>query len=134
MALKLEPNDRHIKYMMDESRFLTFIEEGKRLTAMGALPEASQYFGRALEMNPQSAAGHNELGRLYFMGGFFDPAKTCFEKAISILPDFEQAYFNLAHVYFQKRNYKEARINCEKALELNPNMKMAKELLKELEK
>jgi tetratricopeptide (TPR) repeat protein len=131
-ALKLSSNDIHIKYMRDESRFLTCIEEGKRLTAAGALPEASQYIGRALVMNPESAAGHNELGRLYFMGGFLEPAKKSFEKAISILPDFEQAYFNLAHVYFQKNNYKEARIKCEKALELNPNMRMARELLKEL--
>ena len=29
MALKLEPNDRHVRYMMDESRFLTCIEDGK---------------------------------------------------------------------------------------------------------
>jgi len=132
MALKLNPNDRHIRYMMDESRFLTCIEEGRRLTAMGALPEASQFFGRALEMNPQSAVAHNELGRLYFMGGFIDPAKERFKKAIDILPDFAQAHFNLAQVSFQKKKYKAARKYCEKALELNPNMKMAKELLEEV--
>ncbi len=134
MAFKLKPNDKHIKYMMHESRFLTLIEEGKRLTAMGALPEASQFFGKALEMNPNSAVAHNELGRLYFMGGFFDPAKESFKKAITILPDFGQAHFNLAQVYFQKKKYKAVRKYCEKALELNPNMKMAKELLEEVKR
>ena len=78
-------------------------EEGKRLTSMGALPEASQYFGRAIEMNPQSAAAHNELGRIYFMGGFLDLAKKRFEKAISLIPDFEQAHFNLAQVYYHEK-------------------------------
>ena len=133
-ALALSPEDRHIQYMMDESRFLTFIEEGKRLTSMGALPEASQYFGRALEMNPQSAAGHNELGRIYFMGGFLDLAKKRFEKAISLIPDFEQAHFNLAQVHYHENDYETARKICETALQLNPNMRMAKKFLEELEK
>lgn len=132
-ALKLEAGDTHIRYMMNESRFLTFIEEGKRLTAMGALPEASQYIGRALEMNPRSAAGHNELGRIYFIGGFFEPAKKRFEKAISLIPDFEQAYFNLAQVYYHENDYQSARKKCEIALKLNPNMRMAEELMGILE-
>ncbi len=128
-ALALAPHDRHIKYMLDESRFLSFIEKGKTLASMGDLPKASQYFGKGIEMNPESAAGYNELGVIYFMEGQFDPAKTCFENAVSIVPDFEQAYFNLAQVYFQKGMFKEARKKCEKALSLNPNMKMAKELM-----
>jgi tetratricopeptide (TPR) repeat protein len=77
-------------------------------------------YQKALELNPNIAVSHTNLGNLYFKMEMHDKAIDEHKKAIEIKPDFAEAYNNLGYVYFEQRKYGIAVNEFKKAIELKP--------------
>jgi tetratricopeptide (TPR) repeat protein len=83
--------------------------------------KASEYFERALAINPKDAIGWRGLGYTLFKQRNYNEAIACYEKALEINKKDAATWCNLGTVYDEKGNYNEAIACYEKALEIKPN-------------
>jgi predicted O-linked N-acetylglucosamine transferase (SPINDLY family) len=83
--------------------------------------DAIYYYKKAININPNYADAHNNLGNALKDSGKFEKAISCYEKAININPNYVQAYYNLGIIFEKLNNFQES-INCyKKAIEIKPN-------------
>jgi len=80
----------------------------------GAIAECK----KALEINPNYAEAHSNLGVAYGDKGLVAQAIAEYKKAIKINPNDAEAYMNLAVAYYYKGEYSLAIKHCDKAIEL----------------
>jgi Flp pilus assembly protein TadD len=73
-----------------------------------AWPEAKAAYGRALELNPGSAAIRNNLGMSYLLQRKFEPAIVEFQAALSLDPRLTQAKTNLRMALALNGDYADA--------------------------
>lgn len=69
------------------------------------LKKAEQALSRAVDVNPNDAVAHHQLGLLYRKTGRFDQARKAYERAISIEPTYASAHLNLGilcDIYLQQ--------------------------------
>jgi len=109
--------------------------------AATAGPKAKRAFERALELDPQSAQAHIDLGLSYFFtpkmfGGSLDKALQLLEKGLELAPDHHTRF--LAHLWLSqvhhKRGEKEkAEYHLKEALKIYPRSGWLKSLSAELE-
>lgn len=69
---------------------------------------AARHYERALEIQPNAASVHNNLGYSRYLAGDLDAAAAAFERATAIDPDYERAWRNLALVNVKEGEYDEA--------------------------
>jgi tetratricopeptide (TPR) repeat protein len=81
-----------------------------------AIPE----WRKALELNPEDAKSHNNLGLALAKTGKLDEAIPQYQEALSLDPNFGDAHDNFALALTKKGKVDEAIPHFEKALELNP--------------
>ena len=74
----------------------------------GKLDEAIPHFQRALQINPDYAEAHNNLGATLFQKGKVDEAIPHFQEALRIKPDYAHAESNLGNALFKKGKVDEA--------------------------
>lgn len=74
-------------------------------------------FKKTVELSPEYAKGHNNLGYAYIEMGEYDKAEKELEEAIQLNPKFSLAYSNLALAYLSKNKNKEAITQAEHAIE-----------------
>ena len=73
---------------------------GDTLLAAGRAPEALAPLERALELRPDIAEAHNNLGlALIQSGGSPGDAVASIERAVELQPDYREAHYNLAHAF-----------------------------------
>ena len=60
-------------------------------TALDQLDEAIESYGRVIELAPDNAQAHNNLGIVLGRLGHFEKAVTCYRRAISIEPSAARA-------------------------------------------
>jgi spermidine synthase len=77
--------------------------EGTRLQEQGRYPEAIARFRAALEIIPDSAALHNDLGIALATTGNLAEATTHFQRAVELEPDFAEARQNLERALAGRR-------------------------------
>ena len=82
---------------------------------------AVNLYRRVLEVNPNYAPAHNNLGVLFQQTGEHQKAKDCFEKALDIDPNYIEANNSLADIYSMVGKYLKAKSYYEKTIEINPN-------------
>jgi tetratricopeptide (TPR) repeat protein len=82
---------------------------------------ACMYFRKALELNPDYAMVHGNLGIALHESGKIDEAIKCYRKAINLKPNYSSTYFNLANALKEQSTLEEAVIYYKKAIELNPD-------------
>ncbi|MEN8262956.1 MAG: tetratricopeptide repeat protein [Nitrospirota bacterium] len=82
--------------------------------------KAAELFQKAVEINPDSAEAHYNLGVAYGNLGMFQKAVKAYKRAVDLDPGHEKAYCNLGIVYEEAGNYKEAIEVYEKAIRMNP--------------
>jgi tetratricopeptide (TPR) repeat protein len=70
--------------------------------------EAEQAFRRALEINPNYAEAHNNLGAICEQQGRLDDAANEFRQAIANRPDYPLARFHLGRILVNNQKYDEA--------------------------
>ena len=91
------------------------------LKKAGKISESLTASEKLVEITPQDALAHYNLGNTYRELTKFSKAEESYKKAISFKPDLFQAYYNLGIV--SKNNYKleEAEKYYRQAVHLNPN-------------
>ena len=66
------------------------------------MDEAIIHFQKALQIKPDDADAHNNLGTALLQKGKVDEAITHYQKALQINPDFVEAHKNLSNALLQK--------------------------------
>jgi len=84
--------------------------------------EAITAYHKAIELNPQYATAHYNLGLTYYYGKkMYDEAIAAYKKAIEIDPQYVNAHYYLGVAYYYgKKMYDEAIGSYKKAIETNP--------------
>jgi tetratricopeptide (TPR) repeat protein len=93
--------------------------------------EAIVEFRKALTIDPDCIAAHNNLGVAYGLKGITDKAVAAFRKALTIDPALAETHKNLAVACYTRKEYNLAIKHCDKAIELG--FEVPNELLQSLE-
>ncbi len=88
---------------------------------LGNLQEAELYLRKAIELNPNFANAHFNLGNIFIDLDKLQEAELSIRKAIELDPDFENAHSNLAGILKDLGKLKEAELSIRRVIELNPN-------------
>ena len=84
--------------------------------------EAIASYQRALELDPDSAETHHNLGNaLHDVSSGMRKPSPVIERALAIKPDFAQAHYNLGLALYRLKRHGEAAANYQKALALKPD-------------
>jgi tetratricopeptide (TPR) repeat protein len=104
----------------------------------GSQQEAISTYETVLEMEPQHAAAHINLGTLYYNRQDYRMAEQHYRQAIEIDPRYSLAYFDLGNVLDETGRVGEAIVTYQTALQLAPtyadahyNLALAYEKIKE---
>ena len=92
-----------------------------RLKDQGKLDEAVACYRRALELKPDYAEAHNNLGNALKDQGKLDEAVACYRRALELKPDFAEAHNNLGIALKDQGKLDEAVACYRRALELKPD-------------
>jgi tetratricopeptide (TPR) repeat protein len=83
-------------------RFLN--QEAFELQALGKLDEAIKSYERAINLDPDFAPSHYNLGAAFEVLGDYDKAISEYQTTIRLSPTFYYAYNNLARLFLLRRN------------------------------
>ena len=90
------------------------------LSTLGRYGEAVSHYRRALEIDPDFAAAHGDLGAALQGLGRLDAAIESYEAALALAPDHAKAHYSLGNA-LQAQNRNEAAVACyNAALALKP--------------
>ena len=64
--------------------------------------------GAVLQLKPELAGAHNNLGNLLGDTGRLDEAEACFQRALELEPEYAQAHSNLGLLYWKAGRLDEA--------------------------
>ena len=92
-----------------------------RLHDQGKLDEAVACYRRALELKPDYAEAHNNLGIALKDQGKLDEAVACYRRALELKPDYAEAHGNLGNALKDQGKSDEAVACYRRALELKPD-------------
>ena len=121
-----------LRYIEDQSSI--YNERAIDFFRQKRLAEAITEWRRAIEVTPDVAELHHNLGNAYARQGALREAIDSWEQALQISPDLAEACNNLGYAYYKLDNLPEARKQWEDALRINPNCSQAKRNLKLLER
>ncbi|MEE8119366.1 MAG: sulfotransferase [Gammaproteobacteria bacterium] len=82
--------------------------------------EAALCYGKIIDLQPENAAAHSNLGVLFRQQGKNDQAAHAFRKALKINPGFSIAHENLSSVLIEMHSYEAAERAAKKALKASP--------------
>ena len=82
-------------------------------------------YRKAIEINPNFANAHYNLGNILKDIGNLKDAELSYRKAIEINPNFANAHYNLGNILKDIGNLKDAELSYRKAIEINPNFSKA---------
>ncbi len=97
------------------------VARGMEYYAQGELAQAIAELEKAIELDPNNAEAHRNLGTAYGEQGKWEQAAAAYEKAIELAPDFGEAYGDMAGAYFYVGKLAEATAAGEKGIELAPD-------------
>jgi len=94
---------------------------GTALDSTGHHAEATDWYSKALKLNPGFGPAYNNLALNYVSQGEFEKALPLLRKVTQLDPRNEQAFYNLGLVNLQLKNYREAARALLEAHNLKPN-------------
>jgi len=100
-------------------------ELGNSLRGRGEYIRAVQEYQKALELKPDSAEIHYNLGLAYYEQRIFDRAIQEFKRTIEINPNHSEAHNNLGTLYFNRGEYDNTFQEYQKAVKINPDYAQA---------
>jgi tetratricopeptide (TPR) repeat protein len=83
----------------------------------------TNYFTKAIELNPRLAPAYEERGWNYYFQGKYHEVVEDFTNYIRLVPNKADAYKMLGIAYLKINNYEKAIVNFDRALELKPKIK-----------
>ena len=88
---------------------------------MGKYEVAVETIGRAIRLNGNVAAYHNNLGNALKDQGKLDEAAACYRRALELKSEYAEAHNNLAAVFKEQGKLDEAVAGYRRALKLKPD-------------
>src|SRR5205807_1550558 len=89
-------------------------------------PEAAtEWFVRAVELEPESSVVHFYLGEIYYNRGLNAEALGALERAVALNPDNANAHYLMAFVLGDMGRHQDARAASKRAVALNPPLARA---------
>lgn len=85
---------------------------------LGQISQAAGFLSKQLELQPNNAIAHNNLGMALHALGRDEEAYQHCDKALKIQPELAEAYNNIGNIHKGRNNLKDALESYEKALEL----------------
>ena len=117
---------------LDPGLFWGWLWQGKALANLGRLPEAEQSLRKAVDLAPDKAAAHAELGLFLKQDHRLDAALTQYEEAVRLAPADIGYRLGLADVYRAQGRLAQAVTVYQQILELDPDNAPARQALQEL--
>lgn len=87
--------------------------------------EGGKFLRKCLQIKPDFAQAHNNLGNGYMQTGNLKEAMLCFSRAVSLAPDYADAHHNLANAYGKRKEFERAYNHALKAVTHAPGFAMA---------
>jgi tetratricopeptide (TPR) repeat protein len=84
------------------------------------IKKAQGYFEKALEIDPNIAGAHYQLGRTYFIQSAFYDALREINKELEMHPDFKRSYYMRGLIYGYTKRYAEAERDFKEFLQWKP--------------
>ena len=81
---------------------------------------AEKYWGRLVEMEPESPMANFKIALAYLLNNKWDQAEASLEKALELDPDFSPALEQLLNIKMAQNKVDEALARCKKQVELRP--------------
>ncbi len=100
---------------------LDYFQTAKDYWASGNTELAIANFTKALEVDPNLAEAHNQLGIIHAQQGSLDNAILCFQRAIAIEPEYADAHYNLGNALAESGQIEEAIESFELATNMQPD-------------
>jgi len=97
-----------------------FFYLGNKFNESNDPSKAVKCYEKAIEINPENSATHNNLGNLLDDLKRFEEAETEYRKAIEINPEYSEAHYNLGVLLQKRERFEEAETEYRKAIEINP--------------
>jgi Flp pilus assembly protein TadD len=105
--------------------FYRHCDRAWELGEKGQLSAAIAEWKAALQISPEDARAHNNLGIALLRNGNPDEAIAHWQKAVELKPDYLEAYNNLGVALVRRRSFGEAAVQFRKVLELRPDSAVA---------
>jgi tetratricopeptide (TPR) repeat protein len=102
-----------------------YLNKGIELRARGQNAEAIAAFRQAVQLGPELALCHFNLGALLHECRKFDDAITSYREAIRVKPDYAEAYNNLGAALRDQGSAEEAAAAIRQAIKLKPTFALA---------
>jgi tetratricopeptide (TPR) repeat protein len=102
------------------SKLASLLNEGDGRMELRLPEEAIPYYTKALEIDPENAAGWNSLGLASYLVKDYAKGLMCFETALQINPDFAEAWGNKGNLLVKLERYPEAFDCYDAAIQKNP--------------
>ena len=93
--------------------------------SLGETEKALEGFRKTIELNPNYADGHSNLGAMLVRQGKLAEAAASFKRTLQIKPDYAEAYNNLGNILKGQGKLDEALESYKRALEIKPNYPVA---------
>ncbi|MBU4342655.1 MAG: tetratricopeptide repeat protein [Candidatus Omnitrophica bacterium] len=100
------PNISAAISLRDEA--VSYREKGYEVQKTGDINTAMVWYQKAVELDPEYAAPHNDLGILFETKGWLDRAEAEYQKSIILDPNYGKAHTNLALLYERKGELEKA--------------------------
>ena len=97
------------------------IDTASDLLKKNDYPAAAVEWSKALELEPDEALAHNNLGLALVETGKLDEGMAHYRKALELSPGYPEAYNNLGSALVRRRRLPEAVESFENALKSNPD-------------
>ena len=91
------------------------------LREMGQLGKSLQAYQKALEINPDDAEIHSNLGVTLKEMGQLDKSLQAYQKSVCIQPEFAEGYYNMGVFFQEQRKLKESVKAYQKAIQIQPD-------------
>jgi tetratricopeptide (TPR) repeat protein len=114
------PPDGLLKIDVPAAEFYRLFDRAWTLAEKGQYEASIAEWKRALEISPNDAKAHNNLGRALAGKGEFAEAVQHWQQAVAINPSYAEAHNNLGVAAVRNARYNEAVAHFRKALDIYP--------------
>jgi len=115
------PADGLVRIDVPAAEFYRLFDRAWNLAERGESLAAIAEWRKALEISPEDAKAHNNLGTVLWRTGAHDQAVTQYLKALELKPDYPEASNNVGVAFVHQGKWEEAITHFRKALERYPD-------------